>query len=56
MPYSIWYVVASPLGLTVPVTTAEPVVTDSAGPVVAVRGGEGEKRGERERGEMHGSV
>ena len=36
MPYSNWYVVASPPGLTVPVTAAEPVVTDSAAPVVAV--------------------
>ena len=36
VPYSKRYVVAVPFGFTTPVTTAEPVVTDSDGPVEAV--------------------
>ena len=57
MPYSNWYVVASPPGFTVPVTAAEPVVIDSAPPVVAVGGGLAARDGgEEEGGDVHDSV
>ncbi len=55
MPYSNWYVVASPPGFTVPVTAAEPVVIDSAAPVVAVGAAWSENGAEKEGGEVHGS-